>query len=106
MVSKMSNMIMSKYTAKYEAIIDLHERGYCEDFQWVGNDLLWSQGKEMIRAGDFSIKEYYVFFDSKPLKTRLIILGIIGLHHNIKGILIHRYKKYQFRMTSLNRITE
>jgi hypothetical protein len=30
---------------KQEAVIDLHEKGFTDDFQLIGNDLLWVQGK-------------------------------------------------------------
>jgi hypothetical protein len=100
---KKSNINMKKYIAKYEAIIDLHERGYCEDFQLVGNDLVWLQGKKLIRAGDFSISEYHIFFDSKPLRTSLIIFGVVAFYHDIKGILIHHYKRYPFSIAPVIR---
>jgi hypothetical protein len=94
---------MKKYLAKYEAIIDLHEKGYCEDFQLRGNDLLWSQGKRIIRAGDFSITEYHLFFDSNPLKKSLAIFGVVACCHDVKGILFHYYKNYPYRIAPVIR---
>lgn len=78
---------MRKYLIEHEAIIDLHERGYTEDFSLSGNDLLWLQGKTAVRAGEFSIVEFHSF----PLQAdnrELIVYGIHVFSHNIKGILI------------------
>jgi len=54
---------MEKYITQAEAIIDMNERGYTSDFQLVDNDLFWVQGKYFMRAGDFSVTEYYHFSD-------------------------------------------
>lgn len=95
--------MMKKYSVKYEAIVDLHERGYSEDFQLVGNNLLWLQGKEMVDAADFSIEECHLFYDSNPINTTLIILGVVDLYHGIKGILMNHCKNYPFRLSPVIR---
>ena len=59
---------MKNKAAKHLAIIDLHERGYFEDFQLLGNDLFWSQGKKTIRAGEFAILEEHIITDVGPVK--------------------------------------
>ena len=76
---------MKIYSNKTEAIIDLHKQGFTDDFQLVGNDLFWIQENVFIRVGEFAITEYYKIEES-------IILGIVALHHNIKGILLSRTK--------------
>lgn len=94
---------MKKYLVKYEAIIDMHERGYSEDFHLVGNRLLWLQGKEMVETGDFSIEEYHLFYDSSLINTTLIILGVVDLYHGIKGILMNHCKNYPFKLAPVIR---
>jgi hypothetical protein len=69
-----------------DAISELHLQGFTNDFHLSGNDLLWIQEGHMIRAGEFVIDEYYTTKES-------IVFGIIALYHNIKGILMYRFKK-------------
>jgi hypothetical protein len=51
------------------------------------------QGKFFIRAGEFSILEYFKIHDSNSM-NELVVFGIIAPHHNIKGILLNHYKTY------------
>ena len=85
---------MNIYSNRTDVISDLHERGFTYDFQLVGNDLLWVQEKLFIRAGEFSILEYFKISDSSNKQDEIIIFGIIALYHNIKGILLDHYKSY------------
>jgi hypothetical protein len=74
---------------KQEAVIDLHEKGFTDDFQLIGNDLLWVQGKTFLRREDFSVLESYAFVQkNKTVSSSNFILGIQSLQHNAKGILI------------------
>jgi hypothetical protein len=82
---------MKKYLTEYEAIIDLHERGYCQDFQLYGNDLLWVQKKIFVCAGEFSILEYHRFFNQYIKKSEMMVIGVIAINYNVKGILINHY---------------
>lgn len=79
---------MKIYSNGPDAIYDLHRKGFSNDFQLFGNDLLWVQEKVSIKAGEFAILEYYKIAGSKYNKNELIVFGIIALYHNIKGILI------------------
>lgn len=90
---------MKKFIAKYEAIVDLHERGYSEDFQLTGNDLFWLQGKEKIKAEEFYITEYHLFFDTNPFRKQLAIFGVVAFCLELKGILIYHCKHYPNRIT-------
>jgi hypothetical protein len=85
---------MEKYITQAEAIIDMNERGYTSDFQLVDNDLFWVQGKYFMRAGDFSVTEYYHFSDSSKRTRGLVVFGVIAFHHNLRGILINDYSKH------------
>jgi hypothetical protein len=85
---------MKTYSNKTDAISDLHRQGFTNDFQLIGNDLLWVQGKSFIRAGEFSILEYIEISDFKNIMNEFIVFGIIAPYHNIKGILLNHYKSY------------
>jgi hypothetical protein len=83
---------MKIYFSKSEAVIDLHERGFTEDFQLLGNSILWIQGQIFIRQKDFSIAECHSFIDSLGKET--IIFGITANGFFANGILINHYKSY------------
>lgn len=80
---------MKKTLAAHKVIIDLHERGYSEDFCMNGNDLVWIQDRKVVLAGSFCILEYHYFFNEK-MNDNLIIFGIAAIYKNIKGILTCR----------------
>jgi len=92
---------MKKYLTEYEAIIDLHERGYCQDFQLHGDDLLWLQRKTFVCAGEFSILEYHRFFEQNKKKPGMLVLGVIAIYYNAKGILINHYYNDNLKSPSL-----
>jgi hypothetical protein len=75
-----------------DAIIDLHERGYCQDFVLFGNDLLWVQEKIFIGGNDFSILECHQFDHPGEQHEDLVILGVMATDDNVKGILMNHYK--------------
>jgi hypothetical protein len=80
---------MRNNVKKQRAIIDLHEKGFTDDFQLIGNDLLWVQEKIYLRSEDFLVLEGYKFVSrGKSVTSSDIILGIHSLGHNAKGILI------------------
>ena len=85
---------MKSYINGIDAVADLHEKGFTNDFQLVGNDLLWVQEHIFLRAGEFSILEYHRITDLGDKMNELVIFGIIAPHHNIKGILLNHYKSY------------
>jgi hypothetical protein len=69
---------MKIFSNRIDAIIDLHKRGFRNDFQLFGNDLLWVQ-ESLVRVGEFAIVRYQKIND-------LIVCGIIARHYDIKGI--------------------
>jgi hypothetical protein len=87
---------MKQYLNGMDAVNDLHKKGFTNDFQLIGNDLLWVQGKSFIRAGEFAILEYHTIIETKQKSDEheLIIFGIVAPMHHIKGILINHYKSY------------
>src|SRR5688500_8857611 len=77
-----------------DVISRLHEKGFANDFQMVGNDLFWVQENIVIRAGEFSILEYYEVIGAKDDFNEFFVFGIVAIYHNIKGILIN-HEKYR-----------
>jgi hypothetical protein len=83
---------MKLYFSKSEAVIDLHERGFTKDFQLLGNNLLWIQGKIFLRQKDFFIVECHHFLEAVGKET--IIFGVTAKSSLVSGILIKHYKSY------------
>jgi hypothetical protein len=83
---------MTAYSNKTDAVYDLHRQGFTSDFRLAGNDLLCIQENLFIRMGEFAIVECYKIEES-------LVLGIIALHHNIKGILLSKSKTYSKNMS-------
>jgi len=72
---------MKTYSNKTDAVCDLHRRGFTNDFHISDNDLRWIQEGIFIRVDKFAIMEYYKI-------QRHVVLGIVALNYNIKGILL------------------
>ncbi|MEO6314090.1 MAG: hypothetical protein ABIU63_12585 [Chitinophagaceae bacterium] len=85
---------MKLYTTTADAVADMRERGFDGDFELVGNDLLWVQQKTFIRMGLFTIIECQRFWHPAVHSTDLILLGVIALHHNVRGILLVDYASH------------
>jgi hypothetical protein len=83
---------MKVYQNKIEAIIGLHERGFIEDFELFGNDLLWVQKKIFLRPSDYKITEVYRFPELSA--DDKVIFGVISNKYYAKGILLNHYKIY------------
>ena len=77
---------MKIYLNRTEAVIKLHEKGYTEDFELFGNDLLWIQEKIFIRPKDFVIAEVHRFPEVDG--NEVIVFGVIANAGSTKGILI------------------
>jgi hypothetical protein len=82
---------MKIYLTEQDAVCDLHEKGFIQDFQILGNDLMWVQEKLLVRAGEFVIKECHQFNGRSQKGAGIMIFGVIALYHNVKGILIRHY---------------
>src|SRR3954454_22462180 len=89
-LSTFKPVFMILYTSGPDAISDLHQRGFTNDFQLFGNDLLWIQEGFFIRAGEFAILEYHrVNSTDDNGKNELNVFGIFLPYHDIKGILLN-----------------
>jgi hypothetical protein len=86
---------MKKYPTPKDAIIDMHERGYGQDFHLLGNDLIWCQEKISVRAGDFLIRELHRFCKPNRRETGTLVFGVLALSHQAMGILIYHYSNYK-----------
>jgi hypothetical protein len=83
---------MKTYISKWEAIAGLHERGFTEDFELYGCELLWIQQKIFLQSTEFSITECHLFQDDP--KKELLIYAVTSGCYCIKGILINHDKEY------------
>ena len=88
---------MVTYFSKQDAIAGMQQRGFTNDFQLFGDNLLWVQEKMFIRMGDFTIVEYHRFFDRQTKSGEAIIFGVVSYHHHVKGILLNDYASYTTR---------
>ncbi|MEO5892219.1 MAG: hypothetical protein ABIQ31_18370 [Ferruginibacter sp.] len=73
------------------AMIDLHKRGYLEDFILFGNNLFWIQEKAFIQARDFSIQECYRFAHPEGNDEDFLVLAVSAVNDTIKGILLNHF---------------
>ena len=85
---------MKIYSNSSDAVFDLHRKGFTNDFQLFGNDLLWVQEGVFIRAGEFAILEYHKIVLPKNNMREEIVFGIVAPYHNTKGILLNNYESY------------
>ena len=91
---KSKNNFIKIYSSRSETVIDLHRRGFTNDFHLVGKDLLWVQEGVFVTAGEFAILECHKIVLPKNNMKEEIVFGIVIPHHNIKGILLNDYRTY------------
>ena len=77
---------MKTYSNSLEAIIDLHERGFTEDFQRLGKNILWLQQNLLLQPNDYLILESH-YVDDQEGRCRKISAVIANSIH-LKGILL------------------
>lgn len=83
---------MKAYLNKWEAVIDLHLRGFTEDFELFGNDLFWAQEKIFLRPQDFLFSECHRIIDVTG--DELVVFAVSSPYFGVRGILLNHYKKY------------
>jgi hypothetical protein len=81
---------MFTYIDQHEVVIDLHERGFNQDFELAKHGIRWVQYKMFIPYGDCTVIEYYRIVSEGMVGTEIIVLGILLASLSIKGILFHR----------------
>jgi len=82
---------MHKYSCYQDAINDLNERGYIHDFVLFDNAVLWIQKKIFIESDDFLITECHRLGHPNGRIEDLVVLGILAISANIKGVLLNHY---------------
>ena len=80
---------MELYRDKASVIIDLHERGFTEDFQMVEGLVLWIQRKLFLKPADFSLVEAHRFMGND--RKEELVMGVNLLSHFASGILIWQF---------------
>ena len=85
---------MENYTNRAEAIIDLQNRGYDQDFVIKNEHILCLQDSELISPDDFEIVDAYKFEGAKRLKDNYVIYAIRSIRNDLKGILMMSYSAF------------
>ena len=80
---------MNRKSLEIEVIVDMHKRGFCDDFLLFGCDLLWVQEGIFIRSGDYNLIVCYEFIKSDRAHPGIILFGVEVISYNVKGILIY-----------------
>lgn len=91
---------MKIYLSANDVITDLHQRGYSDDFEQKGNEILWVQKQILLPADDFLITEFHRFIGIDG--DELIIFGIVCFHSaTVKGTLINNRKECIMKYTPM-----
>ncbi len=78
--------LMKRYSTIAAVIIDLHEKGFTEDFELLGKDILWIQQKHSFQSDELFICECYSFCANR--RKRILIYGMVNNVYSAKGILL------------------
>lgn len=91
---------MKAYDNLIEALTDLKNEGYVEDFNLKQNCIECRNGKYKIFHNEFKIDSYFRFEDedSSP-DSSSILYTIISDKYNLKGTLINSYGIYSDALT-------
>src|SRR5689334_8914252 len=90
----MGEQFMKIYSNSTDVIYDLHKEGFTNDFILFGNDLRLVEENRNIKLGEFAIVKYHKIRESRNGFQTCIVLGIVALYHNLKGIFLVRIKHY------------
>jgi hypothetical protein len=82
----LKTIFMKTYLNVCEVIVDLHERGYTDDFELNGNGLPCVRKGFVLHHKGFSITECHHFLGVKG--SELVVFGVVSESTMIKGILI------------------
>ena len=70
----------------------LRGKGFTDDFELFGNDLLWIQGKIFLRPTQYRITEAHRFLELSG--NQKVAFGIYSHQHLCGGILLNHFKDY------------
>jgi hypothetical protein len=85
---------MENYHNRAEAIIDLQNRGYDQDFVIKNEHILYVQDSELINPDDFEVIEAYKFDGARRQRDNYVIYAIRSMHNDLKGILMTSYSAF------------
>lgn len=85
---------MENYHNRAEAIIDLQNRGYDQDFVIKNEHILYVQDSKLISPDDFEVIEAYKFDGAKRQKDNYVVYAIRSMHNDLKGILMASYSAF------------
>lgn len=80
---------MRVYLSLSEMVVDMHERGYTDDFELNGDDIYWVQKKLVLNSDEFLIIECHSFLGKRG--DGLIIFGIVSPRFLVKGLMLNHY---------------
>jgi len=83
---------MKIYLTAQEAVRDLHEYGFTNDLQVIGNNLYCVQKKNFIRDGEYIVLEYHKITEIIE-NEEYVVFGIVAPRHHIKGILLYHHTR-------------
>lgn len=77
---------MTRNSTRLHAVIDLHERGFTEDFIQLGNKIAWIQEQALFPLNDFQVLERYWF--GLPGMQIYTVQAVMLKSAHVKGILL------------------
>jgi hypothetical protein len=69
------------------AVIELHAKGYTEDFVLFPNSIWWIQGRMLLTEDEFCVREYKRIYSAKE-GAACLVLGIVSFSQGLKGVLL------------------
>jgi hypothetical protein len=81
---------MKRFRNGSEAVSNLHNNGFTDDFQSFGNGIMWVQEQLFIGVGEFTILVHHRIVEPK---VEFDVFGILAPFHNTKGILINHFRR-------------
>lgn len=86
-------MTFKDYSTLSEAINDLRNKGYVEDFNIKDNCIECKIGRQ-IYPDDFIIDKKYLFDDGDSSVNQVELFVIVSKKYNMKGLLVNTYGIY------------
>ena len=86
---------MENYATKTEAIIDLQQKGYDQDFILKSEGILCIQQNELIRPEEFEITGTYRFDGKRRRSDSYTIYAIRSVENDIRGILMTSFSGFE-----------
>ncbi len=85
---------MRSYDTMTEAITDLQERGYTENFNLEKNYLLCEDREIYLHPQDFEVEQAFRFEGNTDPGDENVVYAISSPKHHLKGILVSAFGAY------------